>query len=410
MPETKIGNRQLPATIQNRVIDNSNDINTTTTKLKITGGTNGQVLSTDGSGNISWKTDSITDGDKGDITVSASGATWTVDNDAVTFGKMQNIATARLLGRGTAGTGDIEEIQLGSNLSLSGTTLNATSGLTDGDKGDITVSGSGATWTIDNDAVTYAKMQNVSAGNRLLGRHNAGSGDVTELTLGQGLTTTGTALHLATGSITASLMAGNSIATASIINDNVTYAKIQNVSSASRLLGRGSTAGAGDVEEITIGSGLSLTGTTLTASSSISYSENSLATETLVASAGLGLFAASFVLNPGTYLVQGFLTGYALNQNFQMNAAIKNRNDGTIYASSSQSVVANGTSGQATVGNVHLSAIVVLANANFIDLIIGKGVVNNYDGNFTAAIAYLGANSSAISGGGGTKITAIRLA
>lgn len=52
----------------------------------------------------------------------------------------------------------------------------------DGDKGDITVSGSGATWTIDNSAVTYAKMQNVSATDRLLGRDTAGAGVVEELT------------------------------------------------------------------------------------------------------------------------------------------------------------------------------------------------------------------------------------
>ena len=331
---------------------------------------------------------------------------WTIDNDAVTYAKMQNVAFAsRILGRGSTGAGDIQELTVGSTLTIAGTTVTVnTNGITSTELADNSVT----TAKINNDAVQYAKIQNVSAGNRLLGRHNAGAGDVTELTLGLGLTTTGTALHLASGSITASLMAANSIATASILDDAVTYAKLQNVNT-NRLLGR-ATAGAGNAEEITIGSGLSLAGTTLSASSTISYSENTLGTETLVASAGLGLFAASFVLNPGTYLVQGFLTGYALNQNFQMNAAIQNRNDSTIYASSSQSVVANATSGQATAGNIHLSAIVVLASANFIDLVIGRGVATNYDGNYTAATSYVGANASAVANGGGTKITAIKLA
>lgn len=54
--------------------------------------------------------------------------------------------------------------------------------LPDSDKGDITVSASGATWTIDNSAVTYAKMQNVSATDRLLGRSTAGAGVVQEIT------------------------------------------------------------------------------------------------------------------------------------------------------------------------------------------------------------------------------------
>jgi hypothetical protein len=52
----------------------------------------------------------IGDGDKGDITVSSSGAVWTIDNEAVTLAKIQSIATARLLGRTTAGTGVIEEL------------------------------------------------------------------------------------------------------------------------------------------------------------------------------------------------------------------------------------------------------------------------------------------------------------
>ncbi len=43
-----------------------------------------------------------------------------------------SMATNRLLGRGSAGTGVVEEITLGTNLSLSGTTLNATGGGTPG--------------------------------------------------------------------------------------------------------------------------------------------------------------------------------------------------------------------------------------------------------------------------------------
>jgi len=78
-------------------------------------------------------------------------------------------------------------------------------GVTDGDKGDITVSASGVTWTIDEQvieevniadnavttdiildaAVTYAKIQNVINDERILGRVSGADGVVEELTATQ---------------------------------------------------------------------------------------------------------------------------------------------------------------------------------------------------------------------------------
>jgi hypothetical protein len=57
----------------------------------------------------------------------------------------------------------------------------AATGVSDGDKGAITVSGAGTVWNIDSGAVTYAKIQNVSATDKLLGRSTAGAGVVEEI-------------------------------------------------------------------------------------------------------------------------------------------------------------------------------------------------------------------------------------
>lgn len=52
----------------------------------------------------------LVDGDKGDVTVSASGATWTVDNDAITNAKLANVNTQTIKGRTTASSGDPEDL------------------------------------------------------------------------------------------------------------------------------------------------------------------------------------------------------------------------------------------------------------------------------------------------------------
>lgn len=126
--------------------------------------------------------------------------------------------------------------------------------------GDVTTSGGVAT-TIANDAVSYAKMQNVSAASKLIGRGDSGAGDPQEIALGTGLSIVGTTVSrdALTGDVTTSANA------ATIANDAVTYAKMQNVSAASKIIGRGSASGSGDPEEITLGTNLSMSGTTLNA-------------------------------------------------------------------------------------------------------------------------------------------------
>lgn len=197
---------------------------------------------------------SIGDGDYGDIVVSGSGTAWTIDTGVVTFAKMQTIATDRLLGRDTASTGAPEEISVGGGVEFSGSTSIQRSALT----GDVTASAGSNTTTIADEAVTYAKMQHVTS-DRLLGRDTGGTGDVEELTVGGGLSFTGSGgiqRAALTGDVTASAGSGST----TIASNVVTFAKMQQITS-DRLLGR-DTASTGNVEEISLGTGLEFSGST----------------------------------------------------------------------------------------------------------------------------------------------------
>lgn len=137
------------------------------------------------SGSASIQTSAFT----GDVTKTAGGTALTVAANAVTFAKMQTVATDSLLGRDTAGTGNVENILLNATLEMDGAGNLRRAALS----GDVTASAGSNATTIANDAVTYAKMQNVSATSRVLGRKTAGAGDTEECTLSEVLDFIGSA-------------------------------------------------------------------------------------------------------------------------------------------------------------------------------------------------------------------------
>lgn len=114
--------------------------------------------------------------------ITSVGNATSITANAITKAMLEQVATATFRGRTTAGTGNSEDLTVAQAKTL----LNLT-GTNSGDQtitltGDVTGSGTGSfAATVAADSVTYAKIQNVSATDKLLGRSTAGAGDIEEI-------------------------------------------------------------------------------------------------------------------------------------------------------------------------------------------------------------------------------------
>jgi len=124
----------------------------------------------------------------------------------------------------------------------------------------VSVKTDGADATLIQPSHWNAVLTTSMATARILGRTTASSGAIEELNLADSATRTALGLGV--------LATLATITTTYLTDAAVTYAKIQNVSATSRLLGR-STAGAGVMEEISLGTGLELAAGVLSASSTV---------------------------------------------------------------------------------------------------------------------------------------------
>lgn len=115
---------------------------------------------------------------------------------------------------------------------------------------DVTGSVDGGTLSVADGSLSLSKFAPIT-GNRLIGNGSSVSAYPAELS-STDLTFTSTTVNVATSAITESKLAARA----------ATFAKIQAIGTG-KLLGR-TTASSGDIEELTVGSGLTLSGGTLT--------------------------------------------------------------------------------------------------------------------------------------------------
>jgi hypothetical protein len=235
------------------------------------------------------------------------------ENGNIPLDQFPNVNDQVLLGRGDTGPGPVVEVTIGGGLSFTGNVLDAVGGGGAPANAEYLVAVADATlvnervvsdtsqiaWDfsipglagagIVNNAVADTKLADM-ADSTLKGRgQGGGAGDPEAISLGTGLTMTGTVLsstggggaptgaEYLVGAADAGLSAERVVtdtptvawdlatagqAKAAVPNDSITGAKLANMA-ASTVKGRGSAGGTGDPEDLTLGAGLAITGTVL---------------------------------------------------------------------------------------------------------------------------------------------------
>ena len=176
------------------------------------------------------------------------------------------MATNKLLGRGTSLSGVMEEITLGTNLSLTGTTLNASGGGTVTSVTGTTpiASSGGATPDISISQATTSTNGYLSSTDWNT-FNNKGSGTVLSVTSAIGDPIIVDNIDPSNPIISSGILVQGVTATSLITSSGGITPDISTSIQTNKLVGR-ATALTGVFEEITIGTNLSLTGTTLNAS------------------------------------------------------------------------------------------------------------------------------------------------
>ncbi len=206
---------------------------------------------------------------------------------------VQASAASKLVGRGSAGgAGDYQEITIGSGLTMTGTTLSS--------------SGGSATMTVDSSVIISGTIGNIfyhKTGDVLGELTTTGSGTVVALA------TSPTLVTPALGTPSSGVLSSCTGYAATALTGDLALSSLAQASAANLLLGRGSASGAGDYQEITLGSGLTMTNQVLSSSSgsglTVGTTTITSGTTTNILRNNAGVLAEYTITGTGTVVAMG---------------------------------------------------------------------------------------------------------